>query len=396
MGDESTRDWEFDTMGIHGGDEQNPSAGVSSPIYQSSTYHFDRPDKISEAMLSGAHPQFYGRYGTPNTKQVEETVARMEGGEAGLAVASGMAAISLVILNNLREGDHLVSQRNIYPTAYNFMRHKLPQMGIECTFVDQTNVAAFERAIRKETRLIYVESPANPILSITDLRLVAQLGKSRGLLIVADNTFATPYNQRPLDLGCDVVIHSATKYLSGHSDVVAGVIVSTKERIARMWKDHIMFGAVLHPMEAWLLERGLKTLAIRMEQHNANAMAIANHLRHQPAISEVNYPGLPNHKQYQIADSQMTRGFGGMVSFCLKDNRSAAHKFIQELELLSLAVSLGGVHSLISHPSSTISVVQSEEERLLTGVNEGLIRLSVGLEHINDIIRDLDNALSLL
>jgi methionine-gamma-lyase len=396
MGDSNRQKRDINTIGIHGGEEHNPTSAVSSPIFQSATFGFRNPEDISVAMASRAHPQFYGRYATPNTKQVESILAKLEGGEAGLAVASGMAAVTLVLLNQLKAGDHLVAQRNLYPTTYNFIRRKLPQFGIDYTFVDQEDSNAFEQAIRSETRLLYVESPANPMLSLTDLDYVSRLAKSRNLVSVVDNTFATPYNQRPLELGCDIVLHSATKYLSGHSDVVAGVVISDQDTIDRMWQDHVLFGSVLHPFEAWLLGRGLKTFGIRMERHNSNGMAVASFLLEHPMISQVFYPGLDVHPHHHLAKRQMRAGFGGMVSFCLRGGETAAYKFLEGLELITLAVSLGGVNSLISHPQSTISSVQADEVRTSVGIEGGLLRLSVGLEDEGDILSDLDKALSSL
>ena len=378
---------------IHSATKDNPSSGVSSPIYQSATFRFGAPEDIAAAMVSQAHPEFYGRYATPNTKQVETTVAGLENGESALAAASGMAAISLVLLSFLDAGDHIVAQNTLYPTTQKLIAHKLPALGIESTLVDQTDPSAFAAAIRPNTRLIYVETPANPTLSLTDLAAIADLARAQGIMTVADNTFASPYNQRPLALGIDVVLHSATKYLGGHSDVVAGVVVSDAERISSMWHTHIMLGGVLHPMEAWLLQRGLQTFELRMARHNSNALSIAQFLEQHPAVREVYYPGLQSHPQHSLAKRQMTGGFGGMVCFDLKDGREAGYRLLKQLRLINLAVSLGGTHSLITHPASTVSAVQSQEEIDASGVQPGLVRLSVGLEHPDDLIADLEQAL---
>ncbi|HFE66064.1 MAG TPA: aminotransferase class I/II-fold pyridoxal phosphate-dependent enzyme [Chloroflexi bacterium] len=385
--------WKSQTAAIHSGDEANPSTAVVSPVYQSATYRFTSPEAIAEAMQTEGHPRFYGRYASPNSKQVEATVARLEQGEAALAVASGMAAVTLVLLTFLQKGDHLVAQKTLYPTTYKLMAHKLVELGIEVTFVEQTDTAAFAQALRPNTRLIYVESPANPTLTLTDLAGVAAIARERGILTVADNTFATPYNQRPLTLGIDLVLHSATKYLAGHSDVVAGVVAGSQARISRMWQTHVLFGGVLHPQEAWLLERGLKTFPLRLAQHNANGLAVAEFLAGHTAVREVYYPGLPSHPQHDLARRQMPGGFGGMVCFDLKGGREAGYRLLQRLKLITLAVSLGGVHSLITHPASTISAVQSDAEMAASGVQPGLVRLSVGLEGAADIIDDLAQAL---
>ncbi|HRQ39720.1 MAG TPA: aminotransferase class I/II-fold pyridoxal phosphate-dependent enzyme [Chloroflexota bacterium] len=383
------------TLQIHAGDAANPSTAVSAPIYQSATFHFETPEDIAAAMATEAHPQFYGRYATPNTKQVELTVAALEQGEAALAVASGMAAVSLVFFTFLKQGDHVVAQTTHYPSSYKVLEQKLAEYGIETTFVDQTDPAAFAAAIRPNTRLIYVESPANPVLRLTDLTAVAAIARAHHILTAADNTFATPYNQRPLTLGIDIVLHSATKYLAGHSDVVAGVVVGKAEHIAAMWHTHVMLGAVLHPMEAWLLERGLKTFDLRMERHNRNAQAVAEFLAGHTAVREVYYPGLPSHPQHDLAQRQMPGGYSGMVCFDLKGGRAAGYQLLQRLKLIKLAVSLGGVHSLITHAASTISaILQSDEAIAASGVQPGLVRLSVGLEDVNDLIADLAEALT--
>jgi methionine-gamma-lyase len=367
---------------------------VASAIYQAATYRFDEPADIAEAMLSVGHPQFYGRYASPNTRQVEATVAALEGAEAALALSSGMAAVSLVLLGSLKTGDHVVAQTTHYPTSYKLICHKLPSLGIERTMVDQTDVQAFADAIRPNTRLIYMESPANPVMSLTDLAAVAEIAREKGIMTVADNTFASPFNQRPLSLGVDLVLHSATKYLGGHSDLVAGVIAGSKERMEQLWHEHVMLGGVLHPFDAWLLERGLKTFGLRMARHNENGLAVARFLAGHPAVSEVYYPGLPEHPQYELARRQMIGGFGGMVCFDLRGGRDAGYRLLKRLKLITLAVSLGGVHSLITHPASTISAVQSDEEIAASGVRPGLVRFSVGLEDSADIIADLEQALA--
>lgn len=394
---ERSDDHDRRTRLIHDADGHNPSAGVASPIYQSATFRFDDPDAIAAAMKAEAHPQFYGRYATPNSKQVEATVAGLEGGAAAIAVASGMAAVSLVLLTFLGQGDHVVAQETHYPTTTKLLVHKLPTLGVAYDLVEQTDPAAFAAAVRPNTRMIYVETPANPTLSLTDLEAVAALGREHEAITVADNTFATPYNQRPLEQGIDLVLHSATKYLGGHSDVVAGVVVAAdEEHRAQLWEHHVMFGAVLHPMEAWLLQRGLQTFDLRLPVHNDNALEVARFLDDHPAVREVYYPGLLSHPQHDLAQQQMPGGFGGMVCFDLKGGRAAGYALLQRLELITLAVSLGGTHSLITHPASTVSAVQSDEEIAASGVRPGLVRLSVGLEDTVDLLADLEQALNTL
>ncbi len=381
------------TKVIHGADAENPTDSVASPIFQSSTYRFDDPQAISDAMSTMASPNFYGRYGSPNTKQVELLVAKLEAGEAAIAVASGMSAVSLALLSHLQPGDHVLTQRSLYPTTYKFMNQGLKRLGITFSFVDQSSPEQFRAAIRPETRIIYLESPANPILTLTDLSDIANLAKSHGILTIADNTFATPYNQQPLTHGIDIVLSSATKYLSGHSDVVGGILVSSLERIKQVWPYHLWLGAVLHPFESWLLLRGLKTFALRMAKHNENALAVAEFLEKQAAIKRVFYPGLASHSQHDLANRQMTRGYGGMVSFELRGGYKSCVRLLERVSMIALAVSFGGLHSLITHPASTVSSVQDEDEIRMSGVYPGLIRLSVGLEDAVDIINDLDQAL---
>jgi cystathionine beta-lyase/cystathionine gamma-synthase len=391
-GQQSTRGMNTDL--IHAAENHNPSSGLASPIYQSATFRFEEPEAIAEAMAAEAHPQFYGRYATPNTKQVEVTIARLEGAESALAVASGMAAVSLVLLTFLQQGDHVVAQHTLYPTTSKLLGRKLPHLGIECTLVDQDDVSQFKEAIRPNTRLIYVESPANPTLALTDLEAVANLARDRNILTVADNTFATPHNQRPLAWGIDIVLHSATKYLGGHSDVVAGVVAGSETHVSQMWRTHVMLGAVLHPFEAWLLQRGLKTFAMRMARHNDNGLAVARFLTSHPNVERTYYPGLEDHPQHALARKQMVGGFGGMVCFELSGGQEAVYKLLKRVQLVTQAVSLGSVHSLISHPASTISIVQGDAATTASGVRPGLVRLSVGVEDADDILADLAQALT--
>ena len=341
-----------------------------------------------------APPAYYGRLATPNTKQVEGMLADLEGAEAALAVGSGMAAVTIALMANLRAGDHVVAQVTHYTATLTQMTTTLPRYGIAVTQVDQTDTEAFARAIRPNTRLLYTESPTNPTLDLTDLRATAAIAHAAGALAVTDNTFASSYNQRPLELDYDVVIHSATKYLNGHSDVTAGVILSTRERVAAMWDYLRQYGPVLHPFDAWLLQRGLRTYTLRMERHNQNAAAVARFLEAHPAVARVYYPGLASHPQHDLARQQMSGGFGGMIAFEVAGGYEAAYRFVAHTELCVLAVSLGSVETLIAHPASMVHSFQSPDERDAAGIAPGLIRLSVGIERAEDIIDDLDRALS--
>ena len=369
------------------------AAPVAPAIYQTSTFQMATPEEGAALAVQPGAPMLYGRLATPNTKQVEAMLADLEGAEAALAVGSGMAAVTIALMANLRAGDHVVAQHTHYTATLSQMTTTLPRYGIEVTQVDQTDTEAFARAIRPTTRVVYTESPTNPTMDLTDLRATAEIAHEAGALAITDNTFASTYNQRPLDLGYDIVIHSATKYLNGHSDVTAGAILSTRERVDAMWDYLRQYGPVLHPFDAWLLQRGLRTYTLRMERHNQNAMQVARFLEEHPAVECVYYPGLPSHPQHELALQQMTGGFGGMLAFELKGGFEAAYRLVRRTELCVLAVSLGAVETLITHPASMVHSFQSAEEKDRAGIAPGLIRLSVGLERADDIADDLDRAL---
>jgi cystathionine beta-lyase/cystathionine gamma-synthase len=366
---------------------------VTPPIYQTSTYVLRNPQEGAELAAEIAPAMYYTRYGSPNTRQVEELLAKLEESEAALVVGSGMAAIATAIMANLRSGDHVVAQRTHYTATLSLLSETLPRFGVEVTQVDQSDISAFEQAVRPNTRIIYSESPTNPTMELTDLRATAELAHSAGAIALTDNTFASSYNQRPLSLGYDLVVHSATKYLNGHADVTAGAILGSQSLIDSSWEHLRTHGPVLHPFEAWLLRRGLQTYGLRMEAHNRNALQVARFLERHPAVTRVYYPGLPSHPQHELARRQMSGGFGGMLAFELKGGYDAAERAIQRTEVCLLAVSLGGVESLITHPASLIHAHQSDAQRTAAGISPGLIRLSVGIEDVEDIIEDLDHAL---
>ncbi len=367
-------------------------AAIASPIWQSSTFEFRKPEEIAEAALAVQPQTYYTRYGNPNFSAVQEAVAALEGGAAALVTSSGMGAITLVFLGLLKSGDHIVGQKTHYVGTMKALQRWLPHYGIETTFVEQTDLGAFEVALRPNTRLIYVESPTNPTLALTDLAGIAALAHDRGITTCMDNTFATPINQRPLEHGIDLVVHSATKYLGGHSDVTAGLVVGDRERIEALWQALIVFGMISHPFEAWLLARGLQTLPFRMARHNANAAALATFLESHSGVERVHYPGLPTHPQHALARKQMD-GFGGMVAFELAGGYEAAKDLTLRLKLARLAVSLGGTETLAVHAASMIHAHLSSEERAAAGISDNLIRVSVGLEEAADIIADFDQAL---
>ncbi|MGZ3618686.1 MAG: trans-sulfuration enzyme family protein [Ktedonobacteraceae bacterium] len=378
---------------IHSPQAANDTTAVSPPIFQTSTFLVRSPEEGAELAGQVAPSMFYTRYGSPNTKQVEVVMAELEKGEAALALGSGMAAITTTILANVQMGDHVIAQQTHYTATMSLFTETLPRYGIEVTQVDQQDTEAFARAVRPNTKIVYTESPTNPTMDITDLRATAEIAHAAQALAITDNTFASPYNQRPLELGYDIAVHSATKYLNGHADVTAGVIVGSKELIDRAWEYARVHGPVLHPFEAWLLRRGLQTFGLRMAAHNANALDVAQFLEEHPAVERVFYPGLMSHAQHKLACQQMVGGFGGMLAFEVRGGYDAAYQVVRKTELCLLAVSLGGVESLITHPASMIHTRQTDEERRAAGISPGLIRLSVGVENVEDIIEDLEQAL---
>jgi cystathionine beta-lyase/cystathionine gamma-synthase len=338
------------------------------------------------------HHRFYTRYGNQTHAHAEALIASLEGSEAALLSASGMGAISTTVLTFVGRGDHVIVQQNHYAGTTALARDFLSKWGVEVTVVDQRSVAAFEAALRANTRLIMLESPSNPLLRLTDLSAVAALAKPRGIITVIDNTFATPINQRPISLGVDIVVHSATKYFGGHSDLTAGAVAGSNAHIDRIWKTSTVLGATLAPFDSWLLQRGLRTLAIRMERHNLTGLAIARFLESHPAVKLVNYPYLESHPQYELARRQMTGG-SGVMSFELRGGFEAAERCVSSLRLFQRAASVGGVDSLVVHPAAMLAKTMSAEQFAATGVQADLIRLSVGLESEADLRADLAQAL---
>ncbi|MEP7343510.1 MAG: aminotransferase class I/II-fold pyridoxal phosphate-dependent enzyme [Acidobacteriota bacterium] len=380
------------TKAIYAAKELNRTSAISPPIWQTTTFSAESAEEFAEIAIATKPQEFYTRYGNPNHAMVETTMAKLEGGEAALVFGSGMGAIFSGLASQLNTGDHVVAQRNHYAGATTLLKEILPRWGIEVSYVDQTSTAEFADAVKPNTKLIYVETPVNPLMQITDLRFIAELAKQHGILTICDNTFATPINQRPLELGIDAVVHSATKYIGGHHDVTAGAMVGKQDFIERVWKFALVAGAALSPFDAWLLLRGLRTLGLRIERHNRNAMALARFFEHHPKAARVYYPGLESHPQHELAASQMS-GFTGMLSVELRGGYSAADKLMSSLKLATRAASLGGFETLVVHPASMWSLQLSPELRAATGINEGLVRISVGLEDEVDLLRDFDQAL---
>jgi cystathionine beta-lyase/cystathionine gamma-synthase len=383
----------FETRAVHAGAEANETHAVSMPIYQSSTFKFDSCAHGAELSAAVAPAELYTRWGNPTARALEGAVADLEGGEAALAFGSGMGAGSAAVLASVTGGDHCVVANCLYAGMTELFEGVLDRFGVETTFVDPADTAGIEAAVRPDTRLLYVETPANPTLAITDLAAVARIGRSRGVMTIADNTWASPVNQRPLELGIDAVIHSATKYLAGHSDVVAGMAVGRKDWIDRVWRMLKIFGACPSPHDAWLVLRGVKTLAVRVARQNATTQALAEYLDGHDAVSVVHYPGLTGHPGHDVAARQMD-GFGGMLAFEVAGGEEAGKTVIEAFDLVTHAVSLGGTETLAVHAASTTHAPLSPEARERGGVTPGLIRVSVGLESADDLIADFEQALA--
>jgi methionine-gamma-lyase len=378
---------------VHAG--TNPAANegaLGTPLVRSSIFAFPDADS-AEAIHEGRRAGYsYARVGSPTAATLEAAVAALEGAQAGLALASGMAAVATTLLAVLKPGDHMVAPRVLYASTAEFLDRLLPRFGVEVSTVDATDPANYAREVRASTRLLYLESPANPTLALTDIAAVASIAREHRLLTVLDNTFATPLNQRPLDLGVDAAIHSATKYLGGHADLMGGIVVGPTWLIDEArWRVAKLLGGVISADSAWLTLRGLRTLAVRMERHNVNAEEVARYLSAHRKVVAVHYPWLESHPQYELARRQMRAG-GGVLSFELA-GAAAAKRLLNSVRLCSLAVSFGDVATLIQHSSSMTHASMSAERRLASGIGDGLLRLSVGIESVRDIVADLEQAL---
>jgi methionine-gamma-lyase len=384
--------WGFTTKAIHGGKMPDTHKSVAPPIYQTATYYYDTAeegDRLGQEIPPG---YVYTRWANPTTRALEEKIALLEGGEDALATASGMGAVSCAVLTAVRPGDHAIAPSAIYQASYLLFADMLPGYRVETTLLPDSSLASYERALRPNTKLVFIETPTNPMLGITDVEKVAALARAHGATTIADNTWASPYNQTPLAQGVDVVVHSATKYLGGHHDVTAGVITGSAAFIKRAKKQVRLLGTTIDPFGAWLVIRGLATLALRMERQNASAQRLAEYLAAHPKVSVVHYPGLPSHPGHAVARRQM-RGFGGMLSFEVKGGYEASVRTFEALQVGKRATSLGGVCTLVSHPAGISSVHMPKEVRAAAGIVEGLLRVSVGIEDLDDLLADFDHAL---
>ena len=389
------REHEFATLAVHAGEPSCPVTGaLDTPIYQSTTFVSADANEMAAVYGEEKFGYMYTRYGNPTIHALEEKLAALEGGEVALATATGMAAISTAILGFIKAGDHVVAARSLYGAAYNFLNKKLPRMGASATFVQSTCVADFEKAIQPNTRLIYFETPSNPVLEILDIGALARLGQSHGIPTMIDNTFASPALQQPLKLGVTVVVHSATKYLCGHGDAMGGAIIGPKDYISELVHEVIRdFGGVISPFNAWLILRGIRTLHLRVPAHCANAQRIAEFLYRHPKVEHVNYPGLESNPGHATARKQM-KAFGAMLSFEVKGGYEGGKRVMDGVKIFARAASLGDTRSLIVHSASTSHRAVPHEQRLAIGITDGLVRLSVGVEAAEDLIQDLDQALA--
>ena len=383
------------TTAIHAGTLKNLYGTLAMPIYQTSTFIFDSAEQGGRRFALEEAGYIYTRLGNPTTTVLEDKIAALEEGEAAVATSSGMGAISSTLWTVLKAGDHIVTDKTLYGCTFALMCHGLTRFGIDVTFVDTSNLDEVKNAMKENTRVVYLETPANPNLKIVDIEALAKLAHTNpNTLVIVDNTFATPYMQKPLTLGADVVVHSVTKYINGHGDVIAGLVITNKALADQIrfvgLKD--MTGAVLGPQDAYYIIRGMKTFEIRMERHCKNARKVVEFLNNHPKIERVYYPGLETHPGYEIAKKQM-KDFGAMISFELKGGFEAGKTLLNSLKLCSLAVSLGDTETLIQHPASMTHSPYTKDEREAAGITDGLVRLSVGLENVEDIIADLEHGL---
>jgi methionine-gamma-lyase len=386
----------FNSKLIHGGGFHDQLGSAVTPIYQTSTFSFENADHGAACFSGESDGYIYTRLGNPTINDLEKTVAELENGFGGIATSSGMAAVNTVYLGFLKAGDHMIGQNAIYGPSRAIMETVYPKFKIESTFVDASNTGEVFSAIRQNTKLIFLETPANPTIVLSDIQTISDIAHQKGIIVCVDNTFCSPYLQTPLDLGADIVLHSMTKFINGHADVVAGMIVpKTKEHYKLLRGLMINLGCNMDPHQAFLTRRGLKTLAIRIDKAQQNSIIIADYLEKHPKVAWISYPGLKSHPQYELAKKQM-RGPGAMISFGLKGGYNAGKTMMDNMKLALLAVSLGGIETLIQHPASMTHSKLTKESKNKAGITDDLVRLSVGIEDVEDIIEDIEQTLRLI
>jgi methionine-gamma-lyase len=385
----------FATIAIHGGHVKDQFGALATPIHQTATFVFDSAEQGGKRFALEEGGYIYSRLGNPTNTQLEEKLAMLEGAEAAISTASGIGAVASAFWTVLKAGDHVVAAKTLYGCTYAYLNHGISRYGVEVTFVDTTNLEEVRQAMRENTKVVYLETPANPNLEVADIEAISKIAhQNKDCIVMVDNTFCTPYIQRPLEFGADVVIHSGTKFLNGHGDVISGFVVGSSEFIknVRLFGVKDMTGASLSPFDAFLIIRGMKTLEIRMEKHCENAMKVAKFLEGHSAVEKMYYPGLESFPQYELAKKQMSLP-GAVIAFEVKGGIEEGKKVINSTELCTIAVSLGDAETLIQHPASMTHSPYTKEEREMAGISDGLIRIAVGLENVEDIINDLDKAL---
>lgn len=385
---------DIETKIVHGGQHPDKMTGaIAPPIYQTSTFAFRDADHGARVFSGEEEGYIYTRLGNPTIDLLASKIALLESTEAGMVFSSGLSAIFNVVATTAKTGEHIVSDNTIYGGTFALFKNVLPRFGIETTFIDASNISEVTAALRENTKLIFIETPANPTLKIIDIAQCAKIACDKNIPLCVDNTFATPYLQRPIEQGADIALHSLTKYFGGHGDIIGGAVAGKKEFIKELWEIGKEIGSSNSPFNAWLVLRGLKTLAVRMEKHCDNAMEIAEYLSKHNKVEKVYYPGLPTHPGHDLAKKQMSK-FGGMIGFDVKGGKEAGKIVMNSVKLCILAVSLGDVDTLIEHPASMTHFTYSDEELLKCGIKPGYIRISVGLENAADLIADLEQALS--
>lgn len=381
------------TLCVHGGEERDSQGGVHTPLYNHSTFGFPNTRALLDVVEGRVEGNLYTRYGlNPTIRSTEKKLALLEGAEGALVFSSGMAAEAAVFFANCKAGDHIVCIGDVYGGTYELLQSQLPGLGIQTTFLLGDELGTLPEAITERTRIVYFETPTNPNMEIIDIAAVAGVAKARGALTVVDNTFASPVNQSPLQLGADLIVHSTTKYLGGHSDLTGGAVLGSQARLNDIWPWRKNLGQMMAPEVAFLLARSLRTLPVRVRQQNANAQAVAEFLSSHPKVRKVNYPGLKSFAGHEVAARQM-HGFGGMISFVYDGDAGASAAVVDKLKLFTIAASLGGVESLVTQPTTTTHHGFTQEERARRGIVDGLVRLSIGLEDAEDLIADLRQAL---
>lgn len=389
----NTKDKNFETKLIHAGAFDDEFGSATVPIYQTSTFKFKDAQHGADCFSGKSDGYIYTRIANPTIRAFEKNIAELENGHDGIATSSGMAAISSVYMALLSAGSHIISSEAVYGPARGVLEQDYSRFGVEATFVNTSKLENITQAIRPNTKVLYVETPANPTMDVTDIEACSKIAREHNLLLVVDNTFCSPYLQKPLDMGADVVLHSITKFINGHADIVGGVVVAKDPTIYKKIRHCMVYlGCNMDPTQAFMVLRGVKTLAIRMDRAQENAMKVAEFLQSHPKLAWIKYPGLKSHPQYELAKKQMS-GFGSMMSFGLKGGYEAGRKLMDNVHLALLAVSLGGVETLIQHPASMTHAAVGKEDKIKAGITDDLVRFSVGIEDVNDIIEDLKQGL---